>query len=73
MDAQLVVGRNIARLRLEKGLSQTQLASLIDQKLSISQSYLSKVERGEKNVTIQTMAFIAKALGVRLVDLVIED
>ncbi len=55
-------------------MCQTQLVSDIDVKvLKISQSYLSKVERGEKNVTIHTMAVIAKALGVRLVDLVTED
>ena len=74
MDALLVVGKNLARVRAAKGLSQTQLANRIDPaKLKIGQSYISKVERGEKNVTILTLAIIAEALQVQLCDLVIEE
>jgi transcriptional regulator with XRE-family HTH domain len=74
MDPRLLVGRNIARLRAAKNVSQTELASRIDPALlGMDQSYISKVERGEKNVTIVTLAIIAEALQVRLSDLVTED
>ena len=54
-------------------MSQTQLASRIDPTRAVlPQTYISKIERGEKNVTIITMAVIAEALGVRLFDLVAE-
>ena len=73
MNARLLVGRNIARLRSEKGLSPTQLASRIDAKMTVDQSYLSKLERGSKNVSIDTLEVIAEALQVRLSDLVAEQ
>ena len=72
MNARLLVGRNIARIRGQKGLSQTQLASRIDAKMTVDQSYLSKLERGSKNVSIDTLEVIAEALQVRLADLVAE-
>ena len=72
MNARLLVGRNIARMRGQKGLSQTQLASRIDAKMTVDQSYLSKLERGSKNVSIDTLEVIAEALQVRLADLVAE-
>jgi transcriptional regulator with XRE-family HTH domain len=43
-------------------VTQVQLAA----RLGISQPQLSRIERGERNVTIPAMAAIARALGYRL-------
>jgi transcriptional regulator with XRE-family HTH domain len=52
------VGLNLRRLRQQKGWSQAQLAELAD----IHPNYIGYIERGERNVTIQKLAQIAKAL-----------
>ena len=74
MDARLLVGKNVARVRAAKGLSQTQLVDLIDpKKLLMGQSYLSKLERGHKNVTIMTLAVLADVMDVRIAEFFRED
>ncbi len=61
-----LVGRNFARLRREKGLTQEDVAASAE----ISQQYVSGLERGERNPTIQSLYKIARALGVSHMDLV---
>lgn len=51
---------NMRRLRLERGLSQEQLAEAAD----VHRTYIGMLERGEKNVTIYNIGRIANALGV---------
>jgi transcriptional regulator with XRE-family HTH domain len=48
------------RLRAERGLSQEALAH----ECGINRTYLSSVERSERNVSIDNIARIAEALGV---------
>lgn len=60
-----VVARNFARIRRQRGLSQEEVASLS----KISQQYLSRLERADCNPTVVTLAKIAKALGIKPVDL----
>ena len=69
MDMRKLVGRNAARIRMEKGLTQEQLA----ERSGLSQQYLSGLERGKRNPTIVTLYEIASALGVSHVDLVRPD
>ena len=69
MDMRKLVGRNAARIRLAKGLTQEQLA----ERSGLSQQYLSGLERGKRNPTIVTLYEIASALGVSHVDLVRPD
>lgn len=69
MDMRKLVGRNAARIRTEKGLTQEQLA----ERSGLSQQYLSGLERGKRNPTIVTIYEIASALGVSHVDLVWPD
>lgn len=64
-----LVGRNIARVRREKGLTQEQVA----ERSGVSQQYLSGLERGYRNPSIVTLYEIAQALGVSHVDLVLPD
>ena len=69
MDMRKLVGRNAARIRTEKGLTQEQLA----ERSGLSQQYLSGLERGKRNPTIVTLYELAAALGVSHVDLVRPD
>lgn len=61
-------GELVRRLRQEKGYSQEEFAF----RVGLHQTYVSSVERGERNVTIQTADRIAKALGTTLADLFAE-
>lgn len=69
MDMRKLVGRNFARLRREKGLTQEQVEGLS----GFSQQYLSDLERGKRNPTIVSLYELAQALGVSHVDLVRPD
>jgi transcriptional regulator with XRE-family HTH domain len=69
MDMRKLVGRNVARIRRQKRLTQEQLADLS----GFSQQYISGLERGERNPTIVTLYEIARALGASHVELVLPD
>lgn len=64
-----MVGRNVARVRREKGLTQEDVARMS----GFSQQYLSGLERGTRNPTIRTLSELALALGVTFWDLVKRD
>lgn len=66
MDMRKLVGRNFARLRREKGLTQEQ----IEERSGLSQQYLSGLERGKRNPTVITLYELAQALDVSHVELV---
>lgn len=66
MDMRKLVGRNFARLRREKGLTQED----VEARSGFSQQYLSGLERGKRNPSIVTLYEIAQALGVSHVELV---
>lgn len=69
MDMRKLVGRNVARLRREKGLTQEEVA----ERSGFSQQYLSSLERGRRNPTVITLYELAQALGVSHVALVTPD
>ena len=69
MDMRRLVGRNFARLRRERGLSQED----VEARSGFSQQYISGLERGQRNPTIITLYELAQALGVSHVDLVRPD
>lgn len=69
MDMRKLVGRNFARLRREKGLTQED----VEARSGFSQQYLSGLERGQRNPTIITLYELSLALGVSHVDLVMGD
>ena len=64
-------GQEIKKLRLERGLSQEAFAA----KCGLHRTYIGPIERGEKNVTLETANKIAQALGKKLsaIFLEIED
>ncbi|TIS23897.1 MAG: helix-turn-helix transcriptional regulator [Mesorhizobium sp.] len=69
MDMRRLVGRNFARLRRERGLTQED----VEARSGFSQQYLSDLERGKRDPTVITLYELAQALGVSHVDLVRPD
>ncbi|PIT92082.1 MAG: DNA-binding protein [Candidatus Harrisonbacteria bacterium CG10_big_fil_rev_8_21_14_0_10_42_17] len=65
MDIPKRFGDNLKRIRLEKDMSQTDLA----EKIGADKGYVSLLENGKKNPTLVTFEKIAKALGVSTDDL----
>ena len=65
MDMRKLVGRNVKRIRQEKGLTQEQLAELS----GFSQQYISGLEQGRRNPTVVTLYELATALGVSHMEL----
>jgi transcriptional regulator with XRE-family HTH domain len=61
-----LLGERIRSFRKGKGFSQEVLA----EKADLHHNYVGELERGEKAATIDTLVKIAKALGVRVCDLV---
>lgn len=56
------LGSNIRRYRLKKGLTQEQLSQLSE----VSEAYVSRLEAGKRNPTVNVLAKIAEILGVEL-------
>jgi transcriptional regulator with XRE-family HTH domain len=69
MDMRKLVGRNFARIRRAKGITQEELEA----RSGFSQQYLSSLERGRRNPTVITLYELAQALGVSHVELVKPD
>jgi len=66
-NPQLKIGKNLKKLRQEKGISQDRLSKLAD----LSLNTVVTVESGvNPNPTIATLTRIAKALGVGVDDLI---
>ncbi len=58
-------GRRLRELRIKRKLSQEALSFEAD----LDRSYIGQVERGECNISLQNMGKLARALKVRLSDL----
>lgn len=58
-------GAKLAYTRKGKKLSQMKLAELVDMNFN----YIGQIERGEANVTIQTIILLANALDVEIKEL----
>ena len=65
MDMRRLVGSNVRRIRLKKGLTQERFAEIS----GFSQQYISGLEQGRRNPTVVTVYEIALALGVHHLDL----
>jgi transcriptional regulator with XRE-family HTH domain len=61
-----VVGMNIRTCRTDAGLTLEELA----EKAELSWPYLSEIERGRENISLDKLAQLAKALNVKLAKLV---
>jgi len=65
-DVQKLLGSNIRAWRLKRKLTQDVFA----ERSGLHRAHVGEIERGESNVTIQTLKLIADTLGLRVVDLV---
>jgi ribosome-binding protein aMBF1 (putative translation factor) len=59
---QIIVGKNIQKIRESKGISQQELAA----KCNFEKSNMSRLEAGRVNPTLSTLEKVAKALDVSL-------
>jgi len=65
MDWRAIFGRNVRRLRQERGLTQEQLAF----EARIDLTYLGGIERERRNPSLLVICRIAEALAVAPADL----
>lgn len=66
MDIKYKIGIEFRRLRIEKtGLSQDDFA----RSLGYDKSYISRIESGKQNLTIDTIQMLCKALNITIQDL----
>lgn len=59
-DAKQILAANLRALRLSIGISQEELA----ERAGLHRTYVSSVERGQRNVTLENIFCLAYALGV---------
>ena len=59
-DIKKQLGKKIKELRLRAGYSQEELAS----KAGLHRTYMSDIERGERNISVENIKKIADALNV---------
>ncbi|QOZ11789.1 helix-turn-helix domain-containing protein [Bradyrhizobium sp. CCBAU 51765] len=68
MRARALVAWNVRRIRLDRGIPQEQLAY----DAGIDTSYMSGLELGKANPTIDLLELVAETLGVPLSDLLVQ-
>jgi transcriptional regulator with XRE-family HTH domain len=66
VDSKELLGRNVVRLRKACGLSQEELAA----KSGLHRTYISGIERGRRNISVDNLFALAEALGVEPSELV---
>ena len=68
MDIVKVFGKNLKKYRLALGLSQEKFA----EKCGLHRTYISTVERFQRNISIENVQRIADALGIEAYQLFID-
>jgi transcriptional regulator with XRE-family HTH domain len=64
-----MVGRNLRRIRTERGVTQDELAEQIEK----HRTWVGGIERGERNLSLRTIERLADALGVDAFALLARD
>ena len=62
MDIKILVGKRVKTLRNKLGLSQEELADIVE----LDRTYITSVECGKRNISIVNIEKLAKALQVTL-------
>ncbi len=65
-DIKVLFGKQLREIRMAKGISQEELAF----RSGLHRTYVSSVERGERNISIVNIQKLAEALGVAISSLV---
>ncbi len=60
-DINKKVGANIRKYREKKGFTQETLAF----EANLHRAYIGQIERGEKNIGVENLEIIAKALNIK--------
>ena len=68
-DARKVFAFRLRQIRQLKGLSQEELADMA----GLHRTYVGSVERSERNISIDNIERLAKALEVDIIELLQED
>lgn len=64
-NTMILLGRRIRNLRKDRGMTQEELAVVSD----IGVKYLSRIERGDTNVTLKLLSQLADALEIEMCEL----
>jgi len=65
MEARQILGWNVRKARVERGLSQEALAFDAE----IDRAYLSRIERAKENVTLNVIEALARVLDISIAEL----
>jgi DNA-binding XRE family transcriptional regulator len=68
MDAYLAAPTALAFWREHRKMTQTQLAQAVE----VTQPYINQIENGHRQASVPTLAKLARHLGVRIDDLVMD-
>ena len=68
-NTRLLFAKNLKFFRQLKKISQEELADIAE----LHRTYVSSVERGERNISVDNMEKLAQALGVDIRDLLSPD
>lgn len=69
LTSRQIFARNLRRSRRMQDISQEELAL----RAGMSRTYVSEVEREERNISIDNMGLLAEALGIELKELLDPD
>jgi transcriptional regulator with XRE-family HTH domain len=64
-DVRVQFGEALRKAREKAGISQEELC----ERAGVHRTFVSLIERGKRNVTLQTIEKLAKSLGCRMADL----
>ena len=68
-DARKFFASRLRQIRQAKGLSQEELAD----RAGLHRTYVGSVERGERNISIDNIECLAKALEIDIIELLKEE
>ncbi len=69
MEIKRIIGENIKQIRFAKDLTLNDLSLLS----KMSRTYINDIELGKKNISIEKLVTLAKALGVDVNTLITEN
>ncbi len=69
LSLRLVFARNIRLMRIDAGMSQERLAD----EAGLDRTFVGTLERGQRNISIDNIELIAKAIGMPAHELMLPD